>query len=82
MNTIEEIKKVMNWINDAMERCSGKSNDYKSGAYEATLNIALRDLDTICKLLELREQHNIKFKKADPDPCGVLDLLDEATKIR
>ena len=79
MNTIEEIKKVMNWINDAMERCSGKSNDYKSGAYEATLQIALRDLDTICKLLELREQRS---PEADPDPFGVLDALDAALKIK
>lgn len=79
MNTIEEIKKVMNWINDAMERCSDKSNDYKSGAYEATLQIALRDLDTICKLLELREQ---RTPEADPDPFGVLDALDAALKIK
>lgn len=58
MNTREEIQKVINWINEAMERCSDKSNDYKSGAFEATLRIAARDLDTICKLLDLRDQRN------------------------
>lgn len=47
--------------------------------YEATLQIALRDLDTICKLLELREQ---RTPEADPDPFGVLDALDAALKIK
>lgn len=58
MNIREEIQKVINWINESMESCSDKNNDYKSGAFESTLRIAARDLDTICKILELREQRN------------------------
>lgn len=55
MNTREELEKIIDRIDDVLERMEGKSGDYKSGAYEVFLEFIKADLSTISEILELRE---------------------------
>lgn len=55
MNTREEIEIIIEYINGVKSRASGESFAYKSGAYEAALELIQNDLETIAKVLETRE---------------------------
>lgn len=55
MDIREELDKIINRIDDVFDRMEGKSNDYKSGAYEVFLEFIKQDLGTINEILELRE---------------------------
>lgn len=56
MDIREELDKIINSIDDLFDRIEGKSNDYKSGAYEIFLDSLKADLGTINEILELREK--------------------------
>lgn len=56
MNTREELEKIIDRIDDILERMDGKSDAYKSGAYEVFLDFIRGDLSTINEILELRER--------------------------
>lgn len=55
MDIREELDKIINRIDDVFVRMEGKSNDYKSGAYEVFLDFIKGDLSTISEILALRE---------------------------
>lgn len=54
MNTREEIEKIIDRIEGALERNADKSYEYQAGAYEAVLEIVQGDLETICEVLKIR----------------------------
>lgn len=81
-NYINMIESLPEYIQEILER--GKEMDNypeRSGMYEAALILVQAKLKSVIlisqEVQQLRSAHEDKS-----DPWGVLDLLDEATKIR
>lgn len=81
-NFVNMIEALPKYIQEILER--GKQLDNfpeRSGMYEAALMIVQTELESVIHISQeaqqLRSAHEDKS-----DPFGVLDLLDEATKIR
>lgn len=55
MNTREELEKIIDRIDDFLERMEDKSDAYKAGACDIFLDFIKGDLSTISEILELRE---------------------------
>ena len=56
MNTREELEKIIERIESALERNSDKSYEYQAGAFEAVLEIVRGDLETVCEVLKIRNE--------------------------
>lgn len=54
MNTREELQKIVNWIDKTFETAQDQNNDYKSGAYAASLEIVKNDIEVLIHVLEFR----------------------------
>ena len=81
-NYINMIENLPEYIQEILERGEQLDNyPERSGMYEAALILVKAKLESVIRISqevqELRSAHEDKS-----DPFGVLDLLNEATKIR
>ena len=58
MNTIEELKKIINGINNVLEAYNDEDYAFRAGAYKAALEHIIDDLEIVNHVLEIREMTN------------------------